>query len=194
LALEEEEELMGKISPPPQPVRDVAAGHLWWSKGCSRDTTLPSHGQALASDTWYLCKIWWRLAHFASSRPHPPAPAASVKHRTDIAGQGWCGTWRTSVGGPSERALRSSDKSQNAWESWLKEMPPPAFRRRNSRASAAAEGMLLSLTCLSEVSYSTPASCLFTLRGKSWFPTARLRWPIPAWPPPTHSRRKRLSY
>jgi hypothetical protein len=65
----------------------------------------------------------------------------------------------------------------------------------NRRTSAAAEVMPLSRTSSwPEVSCSTPASCLFTRRRKSLFPTARRRWPIPAWPPSIHFLRKRLSY
>src|SRR5882757_6172211 len=45
-----------------------------------------------------------------------------------------------------------------------------------------------------EVSWSTPASCLFTRRRRSSIPTARRRWPIPAWPPSIHFLRKRHSY
>jgi hypothetical protein len=44
----EEEELMGEISPPPQPVNSFAVGHIWRSKECLRDTTSPGNGQGLA--------------------------------------------------------------------------------------------------------------------------------------------------
>jgi hypothetical protein len=47
LALEEEE-LMGEISPPPQPDKGFAVGHIWRSKECLRDTTSPGNGQELA--------------------------------------------------------------------------------------------------------------------------------------------------
>jgi hypothetical protein len=43
-----DEELMGKISPPPQPDPGVTGGQLWRSKEYLRDTTSPGHGQALA--------------------------------------------------------------------------------------------------------------------------------------------------
>jgi hypothetical protein len=42
------EELMGEISPPPQPVTGIAVGHMWRSKECFGDTTSPGNGQALA--------------------------------------------------------------------------------------------------------------------------------------------------
>src|SRR5487761_2090153 len=42
------EELMGEISPPPQPDRGIADGHIWRSKECLRDITSPGNGQALA--------------------------------------------------------------------------------------------------------------------------------------------------
>src|SRR6516225_375245 len=54
-----EEELMGEKSPPPQPDSGLAGGQNWRSKGCSRHTTLPGNGQALAVGTGYLCKMWW---------------------------------------------------------------------------------------------------------------------------------------
>jgi len=43
-----EEELMGEISPPPQPDTGIAVGLIWRSKECSRDTTSPGNGQGLA--------------------------------------------------------------------------------------------------------------------------------------------------
>src|ERR1700712_1552672 len=58
LALEDEE-LIGEISPPPQPVRGIAAGHVWRSKRRWRDTISDGGGQALAVRACNLCKIWW---------------------------------------------------------------------------------------------------------------------------------------
>jgi hypothetical protein len=65
----------------------------------------------------------------------------------------------------------------------------------NRRTSAAAEVLPLSRTSSDRrSSCSTPASCLFTRRGRSSIPTARRRWSISAWPPSIHFLRKRLSY
>jgi len=47
LALEDEE-LIGEISPPPQPVTGIAVGSGWRSEACWRDTTSGRNGQALA--------------------------------------------------------------------------------------------------------------------------------------------------
>src|SRR5260370_22434503 len=58
LALEDEA-VMEEISPSPQAFRRDAAGQLWRSKKCLRDTTSPGIGQALAVQDCYLCKIWW---------------------------------------------------------------------------------------------------------------------------------------
>src|SRR4051812_23250828 len=59
----EDEELMGKISPPPQPVMGVAVGQGGGRKRYWRVSISGRNGQALAVGARDLCQIWWAMVN-----------------------------------------------------------------------------------------------------------------------------------
>src|SRR4030081_3205875 len=54
-----DEGLMSEISPPPQPVKQGAGGHVWRSKAALAEYHIGRQWPSACGPACYLCKIWW---------------------------------------------------------------------------------------------------------------------------------------